>query len=185
MKSNIPRQYIYIIAISLFLFIFVLIFSFTVLIPKGKEYRLQRTEIRLINRDLGQSKELESKTLSHLKKLQHTNRRVISAFDTIFNPSRFEEENKKWFSKLTVSKVSFLKVEGDFAVYEVNTSSEINSPKSFYDFLDAVNKSDWIIGVNFPINFKRKGKLIDSSFRMKVYCNSRDTNASASRSEAK
>jgi len=110
-KNSISRQYIYIIAISLSLFIFVLLFSFTVLIPKGKEYRLKRTEISLIDRDLRQSKELESDTLSQLKKLQHTNRRVITAFDMIFNPSHFEEENKKWFSKLTVSKVSFSKIE--------------------------------------------------------------------------
>ena len=59
--------------------------------------------------------------------------------------------------------------EGEFSIYDVKTSSEINSPKTFYDFLDALNKSDWIVQVNFPIHFKRDGELIKSSFTMKVY----------------
>ena len=64
-----------------------------------------------------------------------------------------------------------VKDEDNFNVYEVNTTSQINSPKSFYDFLDAVNKSDWIIAINFPIVFKREDDKIRSSFTMKVYKN--------------
>jgi hypothetical protein len=56
-----------------------------------------------------------------------------------------------------------------FTIYEVNTTSKINSPKVFYNFLDSINKSDWIIGVNFPINFKREADMIRSSFTMRVY----------------
>jgi hypothetical protein len=58
------------------------------------------------------------------------------------------------------------------------TTSQINSPKSFYDFLDAVNKSDWIISVNFPISFKREAEMIRSSFTMKVYAVAEDNNTS-------
>ena len=185
MRNSISRQHIYIISISLLLLIFVLVFAFTVLIPKGKEYRLQRSDLIKINKKLHEHENFETKTIEKLKDLQQKNRTIITAFDMVFNPKRFEEQNKKWFLNLTVSKVNFSKVEGGFAIYEVNTSSEINSPKSFYNFLDTINKSDWIIGVNFPIDFKREGHLIDSSFTMKVYCNNRDTNASASASDAK
>ena len=62
-----------------------------------------------------------------------------------------------------------LKSGDDFITYEVNTTSKINSPKSFYDFLEALNKSDWIVGVEFPITFIREDKLIKSSFKMNVY----------------
>jgi hypothetical protein len=51
--------------------------------------------------------------------------------------------------------------------------------------LDDLNKGDWIIGVNFPINFVRDGEMIKSSFTMKVYTNNKDKNATASASEAK
>ncbi len=185
MKNSISRQHIYLISISLLLFVFVLVFAFGVLIPEGKKYRLQRSDLIKVNKKLHEHEDLESNTMEKLKDLQQKNRTVITAFDMPFNPERFEEQNKKWFSNLTISKVDFSKVEGHFAIYEVNTSSEINSPKSFYDFLDTINKSDWIIGINFPIDFKREGDLIHSSFRMKVYCNNLDTNASTSTSEAK
>ena len=185
MKNSISRQYIYLISVSLLLFIFVLIFAFGVLIPEGKKYRLQRTDLIKVNKKLHEHQDVESSTMEKLKDLQQKNRTIITAFDMAFSPKRFEEQNKKCFSNLTISKVDFSKVEGNFAIYEVNTSSEISSPKSFYNFLDSINKSDWIIGVNFPIDFKREGDLIHSSFRMKVYSNNRDTNASASASEAK
>ncbi|MEJ2373101.1 MAG: dihydroxy-acid dehydratase, partial [Sulfurimonas sp.] len=46
MKINIPRHYLYLAFISLLLLLFVVVFSFKVLIPKGKEYRIQRIELK-------------------------------------------------------------------------------------------------------------------------------------------
>lgn len=185
MKSNISRQYIYLILVSLFLFIFVLVFSFAVLIPEGKEYRVKRVELKKTHKELRAYENFHNETLETLQELKSKNRSIITAFDATFNPQRFEKQNKNYFSSLNVSQVDFLNIEGDFAVYEVNTTSQISSPSSFYDFLDSVNKSDWIIGINFPIDFKRDGELIKSSFTMKVYCNNKDSNSTASESVAK
>jgi len=166
--------------VSLFLFLFVLVFSFAVLIPAGKEYRIKRVELKKTNKELREYENFHNETLETLQELKSKNRRIITAFDTTFNPARFEKQNKNYFSSLSIAEVNFLKVEKDFAVYEVNTTSEISSPSTFYNFLDSVNKSDWIIAVNFPINFKRDGELIKSSFTMKVYCNNKDSNSTAS-----
>jgi len=185
MKSNISRQHIYLISASLVLFIFVLIFSFIVLIPEGKEYRIKRVDLKKVSKELREYKSFYEDTHNTYKDLQSKNRRIITAFDGVFNPYRFEKQHKQYFSALSVSELKLSSSDKDFAIYEVNTTSEINSPTSFYDFLDAVNKSDWIIGINFPINFKRDGELIKSSFTMKVYCNNKETNTSASESEAK
>ena len=46
MKISISRQNLYLLVLSVILLIFVLFFSFLVLIPKGKEYRQKRTEIK-------------------------------------------------------------------------------------------------------------------------------------------
>ena len=73
------------------------------------------------------------------------------------------------FESFTLSELSMHSQDGEFSVYEVNTSSLIQSPQGFYDFLDGVNKSDNIIGVNFPIHFERDANLIKSSFTMHVY----------------
>jgi hypothetical protein len=117
-----------------------------------------------------------------LQGMQQKNRHIITAFKSTFDPERFEKQNKEHFIALNITEINRLKSQTLFAIYEVNTTSKISSPQGFYNFLDAVNKSDWIIGVNFPINFKRDGDLIKSSFTMQVYSNNSESNATASSS---
>ena len=169
MKINISRPSIYLLAMSVLLLIIVLIFSFAVLIPNGKEYRKQRTELLKENKELRKYQNFSADTEEFLQELKRDNRHVMRAFDNTFNAQRFEKTHQGYFSSLSVEKQIKIEDVGEFNVYEVNTTSQINSPKTFYDFLDAVNKSDWIIGINFPIHFKRDGELIKSSFTMRVY----------------
>lgn len=169
MKINISRQNIYLLFLSIFLLIFVLLFSFLVLIPEGKEYRKQRNLLNLDRIELRRYQEFNDSTLEKLKQLQSDNAHIITAFDNPFNSERFEKQYSSYFTTLRLSKKQALENEDEFSVYEVNTTSSINSPQSFYEFLDAINKADWIIGISFPINFKRDHELITSSFTMKVY----------------
>ncbi len=176
MKINVSRQNLYLLSILVFLLIFVLLFSFLVLIPKGKEFREDKVAYKKASRELRKYQNFHNDVEQRLKELQGENRHLITAFDTTFNQERFVKQHRDYFSSLTLSKLSKLSDQDEFVSYEVNTSSKISSPKSFYDFLDAVNKSDWIIGVEFPINFKRDSEMIKSSFTMKVYGVNRDTN---------
>ena len=176
MKINISRQSIYLLSLSLVLLVFVLLFSFLVLIPEGKSYRAQKIELKKENVKLQKYQNYHDETLEILKELQSKNRHIITAFDTAFNPKRFEKQHMSYFKSLNLAKQTDGVVDEEFIIYEVNTTSAINSPKSFYEFLDAVNKSDWIVGINFPINFKREDEMIHSSFTMKVYGLSKDTN---------
>lgn len=169
MKINISRQAIYLLVISIVLLIFVLLFSFLVLIPNGKEYRKQRVHLNQKRFEIRKLQELNNLTLEKLKELQAQNGSVITAFENSFNPVRFEKLYRIYFTSLKLSEDKKLVDEDEFAVYEVNTTSKIDSPQSFYNFLDALNKSDWVIEVNFPIDFKRDAKMIRSSFTMKVY----------------
>lgn len=153
-----------------------MVFSFAVLIPKGKQYREDRVTLKKELRELRKYQEFYAQTEEKLQTLQHEKRHMISAFSSIFNPKRFEKQHRKYFSSLKLAEIKSADLEENFVVYEVNTSSQISSPKSFYNFLDALNKSDWIIGVNFPIDFKRDGELIRSNFTMKVYCDNKDKN---------
>ena len=185
MKINISRHQIYILLLSVSLFLFVLVFAFGLLIPEGKEYRLKRIELKKAQKEYDQYQMFHDETFEKLKKLQGENRNVITAFQRVFSPERFEKQHKSHFSSLSISKIQRSKDEAGFAVYEVNTTSHISSPANFYDFLDAVNKGDWIIGINFPIKFLRDAEMIKSSFTMKVYANNKDKNVTASRSSAK
>lgn len=174
MKSSFSRQSIYLFSLCVFLLVFVLVFSFSVLIPQGKEYRVKRGDLKKENLELKQISDFSIEKEVLLQKLQSDNIHIISAFDNEFSADRFQKQHKNFFSSLSVTKRAKLEDEDGFSVYEVNTTSEISSPKSFYDFLDSVNKSDWIIAVNFPINFKRDGEMINSSFTMRVYNNNKE-----------
>jgi hypothetical protein len=148
------------------------------MIPEGKSYRIKKTELKKENLELKQLSDFAIEKEVILQKLQGDNSHVIKAFDAEFSAERFEKQHRNFFSSLSVSKRTKLEDEDGFSVYEVNTTSEISSPKSFYNFLDSVNKSDWIIGINFPINFKREGEMISSSFTMRVYSNNKESNSS-------
>lgn len=185
MKTSMSRQHIYLLVISLLLLIFVVVFSFVALIPQGKEYRVQKANLNKEMKELRLYQNFHDETYELLKELRGENRHIITAFETAFDVERFERQHKPHFTNLHIVKLSKIPTIEGFSVYEVNTTSKISSPSSFYEFLDAVNKSDWIIDINFPIEFKREGEYINSSFTMKVYANSDESNASASESSEK
>jgi len=176
MKIEISRQNLYLLVLSVLLLIFVLIFSFAVLIPNGKEYRKNRVQILKEEKELRVIKNYNKDTQETLKTLRSENKNIIAGFANTFDQKRFKKLHGGYFSKLVILKDDKEKVEDGFSVYSVKTISKINSPKTFYNFLDSINKTEWIISVNFPINFKREGKYISSSFTMKVYSNLVDTN---------
>jgi len=176
LKINISRQYIYLISFSIFLLIFVLLFAFLVLIPEGKEYRKSRVNAKTQMKELRKYQDFNDETEVTLKKLQKEHRHTIIALDTLFNPSKFQKQHEKYFSSLQISKLERGKNEKEFAMYEVNAVSKMSSPKGFYDFLDAINKSDWIVGIDFPIDFTRDSEIIKLTFAMKVYFNAKDEN---------
>ncbi len=169
MKFHISRQTLYALLLAFVLLIVVLVFSFGFLIPEGKEYRTLRLEKKKHTQEMMQYQQWHDETFAKLKTLQSENKQVITAFENSFDPKRFIKNNSGFFELLKLSKVELVETEGSFSVYEVNTTSKIDSPQSFYGFLESVNKSDWIVAVNFPIHFVRDNNLIRSSFTMKVH----------------
>ncbi|MGE4511180.1 MAG: hypothetical protein AB7D43_08785 [Sulfurimonadaceae bacterium] len=178
MKIDISRQTLFLVLLLSLLLGVVLLFSFGVLIPEGKEYRERKLELRKEYAELQRYQNFYDETFGVLKELQSENKNIIEAFDNKFDPERFRKQHASYFNSLSISQVVQLPQEEEFAVYEVNTTSHINSPTNFYEFLDSINKTNWIIGVNFPINFQREGEMIRSSFTMKVYSIAKDFNLS-------
>jgi len=163
------RQMLLMVIFSLVLLIGVVSFSFLLLIPKGKEYRTLRLESKKEIQALDLAQRRFDQTNDRLGELQTRHKHIITAFATSFNPERFTKLNKKEFQDLYLTEITEQDTNGTFKIYEVNATSKITSPQSFYHFLENVNKSDWIIGVNFPVHFERDGEMIRSSFTMKVH----------------
>ena len=163
------RQTLYMVILSFILLCGVVGFSFVLLIPKGKEYRSLRLENKKEDQQLELAQNKFDNTESRLKEIETQNAKTITAFNTHFNPDQFERLYKKEFSDLFLTEVTTFDSNGTFREYEVNATSKITSPQSFYTFLENINKSKWIIGVNFPIHFERDGDKIRSSFTMRVH----------------
>lgn len=163
------RQTLFVVILSLVLLIGVTAFSFFFLIPKGKEYRSLRLESKKEFQEFELTQNRFDNTKNRLEDLKKEHKHTIGAFDKKFDPGRFERLYKKEFTDLYLTEVTSVENNGSFKVYEVNATSKITSPKSFYEFLENINKSEWVIGVNFPIHFERDGDEIRSSFTMKVH----------------
>lgn len=176
MKIEMSRQNLFLILLLTILLGIVLIFSLYVLIPEGKEYRERKMELTKEYIELKRYQEFHDDTLAILKELQSKNKNIIEAFDNKFDVERFHKLHIVHFNSLEISEVKKTSQEEEFTIYEVNTTSHINSPTNFYDFLDSINKSNWIVGVNFPIHFQREGEMIRSSFTMQVHTIAKDEN---------
>lgn len=163
------RQTFAMVLLSVMLMISVVAFSFLVLIPKGKEYRLLRLESKKEFQKLESAQQKYDETRIRLEEFEKQHRSTIKAFDASFNTERFTRLYKKEFDDLYLTEITTFETNGTFKTYEVNATSKITSPQSFYAFLENINKSEWIIGVNFPIHFERDGDKIRSSFTMRVY----------------
>ena len=185
MKISFPRHTVYTVSFTVFLIIFAVWFAVGVLIPKGKEYRKDRTLVLKEKADLKRYDEFYKQTLSLYNEKKTHNRYILEALKNDFDPKKFTKKYQKFFINLSLSKVQSTGKSTFYDIYEVNTTSKIKSPKNFYDFLDAVNKSPWLIEVTFPINFIKEGELIHSSFKMHIYKKSANSKSSIIKKEEK
>ncbi len=185
MKINFPRHILYLTLFSILMIILSIWFATAKLIPMGKEYRKNRITLKKEKVDLARYQEYHDKTLELFNQTKTKNRHILEAFKNDFDPQLFKSKYGKYFIDLSLSKVHDANKSEWYEVYEVQTISKIKSPTNFYDFLSAINKSDWIVGVTFPIDFVREGELIHSSFKMQIYKKSKDNNTTKKSSEEK
>ncbi len=180
MKISFPRHLLYLTLFSIFMIVFAIWFATEKLIPLGREYKKERLTLKKEKIDLQRYQDFYDNTLSIYNQTKRKNRNIIEAFETPFDAQKFQKKYTKYFIELHLSKVVPDKKEKWYEIYEVNTTSKLKSPSGFYRFLDSLNKSDWIVGVTFPIRFVREGELIHSSFRMHIYKKNDEKNTTKS-----
>lgn len=169
MNVRIYYRTFYLILLSILLLVSIIGFSFFVLIPKGKEYRSLRLENKKEQSVMDTAREHYDVTEEKLQKLQEKNKETIKAYRTVFNPEKFTRLNHSQLQDLFLTELHIADQNKSFKVYEVNATTKITSPEVFYNFLEKVNHSGWIIGVHFPVHFERDKDLIKLSFTMKVH----------------
>lgn len=171
MSQRTNHRTLYLILISLFLFVGIVVFATFFLIPKGKEYRTLRLESKKEQQLISRAEARYESVNERFNKLKHEHEHTMGAFAAPFNAQKFTKMNQQDFEDLYLTEIEMADHNSSFKVYEVNATTKITSPQAFYQFLEKINKSDWIIAVNFPINFERDGERIKSSFTMRVHRN--------------
>lgn len=163
------RNLINILLLSLGFIILFFTFVAIFLIPTGKEYKKDHKNYLKAVYERDRAQDFHDETMQNLKDLQTKNRSIIVAYGNLFDPDAFARQYSRYFKRLKLTTVDAKEQEEIFDIYEVKATSDIHSPTDFYEFLDAVNKSENIISVEFPINFVADGPVIHSSFRLKVF----------------
>ncbi|MEA2111340.1 MAG: hypothetical protein U9P71_04765, partial [Campylobacterota bacterium] len=105
MKLNISRQTIYLLILSVLLLIFVFLFSFLALIPQGKEYRIERLEMKKHQANEAQFSAWHDDVFEELKELQSSKKHIIAAYENGFDKERFIKINSIYFESLKLSEL--------------------------------------------------------------------------------
>jgi len=163
------RSLINILIISLVFIILFFAFVAILLIPIGKNYKRDHKVYTKVMYERDMAQNLHDITMNNLKDLQTNNRNIILSYGNSFDPDAFAKRYRSYFKRLRLTAMNSKEKESIFDVYKVDALSDIDSPTDFYAFLDALNKSENIISVEFPINFVAKGKTIKASFKLKVF----------------
>ncbi len=163
------RSLINILLLSLGFMVVFFIFVAVFLIPAGKQYKKDHKMYTKVIFERDSAQDRHDETMDNLKDLQTKNRQIIIAYGNLFDADAFSRQYSRYFKRLKLTSVDAKEQEEIFDIYEVKATSDINSPTDFYEFLDAVNKSENIISIEFPIHFIADKDVIQSSFKLKVY----------------
>lgn len=156
----------------LFFLVFVaisLIVIFVFIVPSVKEYKSVKVQYNRHEVSLNRMEEVLSSKKNILQKELKQNSHILNSLSNGFNKSSFLTYAKKFFKDVKVTKVSTISSDKGYSVYELNVTSAIDSPSSFYSFLDGLKSYENIIKADFPITMKADGKMINSNFNIKVY----------------
>lgn len=146
---------------------FVMIFGF--IIPNIKEYRLIQAQNRSQMANLARIEQTLNNKSNILNEIKEQERAVLKAFDTKFNKIKFSAFATNYFSDVKLQEIASEVENEPYFRYELTVTSMVKTPTKFYDFIDALQKYDNIIKIEFPIKMRGENDKIHTTFNIKVY----------------
>ncbi len=150
------------VAISLFM-------MFVLIVPSVKEYKSVKVNYKRQEMSTSHTKSMLDGKKQTLDEALKKNEHVIKALSNPFDKERFLLHVKKYFKNASLSEAMALSNNENYSIYELNVTSMLSSPSSFYKFLDSLSDYENIIKADFPIAMKSNNKEIYSTFNIKVY----------------
>lgn len=160
------------VKLMLFLLAFlsvVMLFVFLVVIPAIKTYKTKKVLYRqtlLAEKELSQKEQELQKQLEAYKKRY---RNTLDAFRHPFNEEAFLDVARKYFQNVTLTPKEEKKMESGLRLYTFEADFNARTPVKFYHFVDALQKMDNVVKINFPIEIESEGKTIRLQFNLSVY----------------
>lgn len=146
-----------------------LIVIFALIVPDVKKYKKAKKESYRYELQTKRASDVLDEEKKRLQDTTKQNLKIINALNSGFNTDKFKQFAQKFFDNVSLSKQTSAPEANGFTVYELNVTSSIKSPSSFYDFIDALPNYENVIKADFPINMTSHGNKIKSSFNIKVY----------------
>lgn len=156
----------------LFLMVFIVItfaFIFLLIVPNVKEHRVLQAEHKRVLVHKTRVENLFLEREAELSKLKAENLHAIKAFGHMFTPNEFIAYAQKFFTNVSLVKVTKSDYKKEFVEYELNVTSTLKTPTNFYNFLEGLNRYSNIVQADFPIHLEANGQTISSTFKIKVY----------------
>ncbi|NOX16315.1 MAG: hypothetical protein GXP61_09915 [Epsilonproteobacteria bacterium] len=172
--NNIDRslEKINIIKLLIFLSIFIittLVLILTLILPNVKQYRSYKNQYNSAVVHKTKVQNVLNGRINEIKKLRLDNAKVFNSFKHKFTKPEFVLFANNFFDKVTLKEVKKSIHKKEFKVYELNVTSALKTPVNFYKFLDGLNHYQNMIQADFPIDLKSNGKVINATFKIKVF----------------
>ena len=107
--------------------------------------------------------------MKELKKTKNMNRKILSKFKRDFNEKNFKSFASNYIKIHSIKKINSIKFKTHFIKTTYIVKSTIKTPKSFYDFIDAIKNYKYILRVYFPIEFIKNNKEINLTLKIEHY----------------
>ena len=154
----------------LFYLVLLFVLIFALVVPAVKAYKSVNARYAETKARYLAAKDEHDTILERYKKLQSKNRRIIEAFENRWDEKRFLAKARNYFLGVDLKALDVNTSDPHFKVYELNARAKMDSPQSFYRFLDALPSVPYVIQADFPIAFRAHGgDEIEGVFRIRVY----------------
>lgn len=146
-----------------------LIMIFGFIIPNIKEYRVIQSQNRSQLASVAKVEQIYNGKNDALNELKQKDRNLLKAFDTKFNKIKFSAFATNYFTDVKLQEIPSQIEDELYFRYELNVTSMVRTPSKFYDFIDALQKYDNIIKIEFPIKMRGENNKIHTTFNIRVY----------------
>lgn len=147
----------------------VMLFVFLVVIPSIKTFKSKKAHY------LHQLK-MEERLRSKQTTLQQEYNRTVAkyaeklkAFEHPFDKNAFLETAGHYFNHVTLTAQGAKKSESGLQIYRFQADFDANTPLQFYHFVDALQKMESVVKINFPIEVDAQNSKIHLRFNISVY----------------